>query len=292
VFRDGFNYLIRYGDNSTFLRFSLVPLLYYAYLFAVMNLDFSRVEGAGWFLVRILPTIYVFLFYFLLMQSYKDLDEKRNLEAIQSALSQELDAAEKQIALLNENRFKTAAYRHEMRHHLAAIDGFLSAERFDQAREYIKTVQEDVVSITLKRFCAHELVNLLCSSFAARAVEKSVRLEIHARLPKELAISDTELCSLLSNALENALNATAQLPETDRLVELYCEHTMNKLLIEVKNPYTGQIVMRDGLPVTKREGHGHGCRVIQSITELHSGLCSFEASGGQFVLRVVIPLPS
>ena len=66
--------------------------------------------------------------------------------------------------------------------------------------------------------------------------------------------------------------------------------TGNKLLIEVKNPYDGQIRMVDGLPSAKREGHGYGCRVIRNIADLHQGLCSFATANNLFVLRVVLPL--
>ena len=117
VFRPGFNYLIRYGDNGFFLRFSLVPLLYYIYLFTAMNLDFSSLHSAGGSVVRILPTIYVFVFYFLLMRNYKELNEKRVSETAQTALHQQLTAAQEQIVLLNRTRTQTAIYQHNMRHH-------------------------------------------------------------------------------------------------------------------------------------------------------------------------------
>ena len=48
--------------------------------------------------------------------------------------------------------------------------------------------------------------------------------------------------------------------------------------------------MRDGLPVSGRDGHGYGCRSIQSIAEQHRGLCSFEPNEGLFTLRVMLPL--
>lgn len=290
VFRHGFNHLIRYADSRTVLSFSLVPLLYYVYMFSVINMDLTSLTGFGGYIVRFLPTIYVFCFYFLLLHSYQTLDEKRRLEASQAAMCQELDAAEKQITFLNETRTKTAVYQHDMRHHLLALDGFLNAGNLEQAREYIRSVQDDVDSISIKRFCEHELVNLLCSSFAAKASQSGIALTVHAKVPGEVSFPDTELCSLVSNALENALNAAAQLPDTRRWVEFYCEYTGNKLLIEVKNPYDGQIRMVDGLPSAKREGHGYGCRVIRNIADLHQGLCSFATANNLFVLRVVLPL--
>ena len=113
---------------------------------------------------------------------------------------------------------------------------------------------------------------------------------VDARLPKELPVSDTELCSILSNGLENAMRAVCALEESDRQVTFYCELKPNRLLIEICNPYAGELVMQDGLPVSGREGHGYGCRSIRSIATQNRGLCTFDAEHGVFTLRVMIPL--
>lgn len=290
IFRQGFNYLLKYGSNRLFLRYTIVPLLYYIYVFATQNVDFSSFSSVSGYVVRHLPTMEVFVFYFLLLHSYKELNQKRELETAQTALCQQLNAAEEQISLLHEAQTQTAVYRHNMRHHLNTINGFLSLGKPQQAKEYIQKVQADVEAITPKRFCENELVNLLCSSYSGKAERMGIRLNINAGVPKGLPISDTELCSLLSNGLENAMRAVCALEESDRQVTFYCELKPNRLLIEISNPYAGELVMQDGLPVSDREGHGYGCRSIQSIVSRHRGLCSFGAGNGLFTLRVMLPM--
>ena len=109
---------------------------------------------------------------------------------------------------------------------------------------------------------------------------------MEAKLPNRLAISDTELCSLLSNALENALRAVSELPEGQRHVSLYCGVRQNKLLIEVRNPYAGTVYMQNGVPASVRgEGHGYGCRSIQTIAERNGGLCVFTPEESDVLIR-------
>ena len=192
------------------------------------------------------------------------------------------------IAMLNESEVQTAVYQHDMRHHLNAIDGFLAAGKPQQAEEYIRKVRSDIERITPKRYCDNELVNLLCSSFAGKAQRMGVRLEVDAKLPRELSVSDTELCAVLSNALENALRAVSDQPEADRWVTLYCGVRLGKLLVEIQNPCAEGLVMRDGLPVSERAGHGYGCRSIQTIAERRGGLCEFRARGGIFSMHLVL----
>ena len=113
---------------------------------------------------------------------------------------------------------------------------------------------------------------------------------VEAKLPQTLAVADTELCALLSNALENALRAAAELPEGRRWVSLYCALRLGKLLIEVENPYAGEVKMQGGLPVSDRDGHGYGCRSIRSIAQRAGGICDFSARDGLFRLQLALPV--
>jgi len=71
-----------------------------------------------------------------------------------------------------------------------------------------------------------------------------------------------------------------------------CEVKQNELLLQIQNPYAGQVVIRNGLPVSEQEGHCCGYKSIQSIAQRNGGLCSFKAENGVFALRLAFPLPA
>lgn len=290
VFRKGFNYLLKYGDDRLFLQYSIIPLLFYIYTFAKIFFGFSHANTISGRLLHAFPFLQVLVFYFLLMHTYRTLSEKKEAETAQASLREDLAAAEEQISLLQESQSKTAVYQHDMRHHLNMIDSFLLAGEPKKATEYIHKVRNDIEAITPKRYCENELVNLLCSSFSGKAERLSVQLRIHVQLPKDLPIPDTELCTLLSNGLENALNAVAQVEESRKYIDFYCEAKQQKLLIEMKNPYHGEIVIQDGLPVSPQTDHGYGCQSIRTIVQRHRGLFTFETEEGIFILRVALPI--
>jgi len=277
-----------YSPQTLFL-FGSLPFVYYIFDYATVIYSNALYAGIP-ALTEFFPTALI-IFYVVFLAAYHAQTQKRTQAELQrSMLEVELKQSGAELESLRRIETQTAIYQHDMRHHLTAIDGFLSAGRHQQATEYIKKVQADVESITPRRFCENELVNLLCSSFSDRAERMGVRLTVEARLPKSLSVSDAELCSILSNGLENALNAVSALEEPLKWTEFYCGIRFNKLLIEVKNPYTGEVTMWDGLPVSNRAGHGYGCRSIRTITEHHHGHCSFEAEEGLFTLRVVLPI--
>lgn len=273
----------------TLLLFGSLPVTYYIFDYATTvysNALYSNVLIISEFLPTVLVTFYILF----LPAFYLETQKRAAAEMQRSMLTMELEQSQSEMDSLHRLETQTAVYQHDMRHHLNAIDGFLAAGKPQQAEEYIRKVRSDIERITPKRYCDNELVNLLCSSFAGKAQRMGVRLEVDAKLPRELSVSDTELCAVLSNALENALRAVSDQPEADRWVTLYCGVRLGKLLVEIQNPCAEGLVMRDGLPVSERAGHGYGCRSIQTIAERRGGLCEFRARGGIFSMQLVLPI--
>lgn len=286
-------------SQRSLLLFGCLPVMYYFYDYTVAlhsNLLYSELlvsdlsYSGSQMVAEILPTV-VGLLYMVYTTAYRhQLRQRTQAELHNSLMVGQLKQAETELTSLRQAEAQAATYQHDMRHHLTAINAFLDTGKPQQAEEYIKQVQADIEAITPKRFCENELVNLLCSSFSAKAERMGVRLTLETTLPGSVAISDTELCALLSNGLENALNAVGPLNENCRWVEFYCGVRLDKLLIEIKNPYAGQLTFHDGLPVTTQPNHGHGCRSIQTIAQTRRGLCEFKTENGIFTLRVALPM--
>lgn len=277
------------SSTAALLLFGSLPVTYYIFDYATTIYSdalYSGIQALNEFLPTVLITFYVLFLPAFHLQSQRRADA----EMQRSMLEAELEQSQSEMDSLHRLETQTAVYQHDMRHHLNAIDGFLAAGKPQQAEDYIRKVRSDIERITPKRYCDNELVNLLCSSFAGKAQRMGVRLEVDAKLPRELSVSDTELCAVLSNALENALRAVSDQPEADRWVTLYCGVRLGKLLVEIQNPCAEGLVMRDGLPVSERAGHGYGCRSIQTIAERRGGLCEFRARGGIFSMQLVLPI--
>ena len=277
------------GSTRSLALFGSLPIAYYIFDYATsvyseaLQVDIQALN-------EFLPTALI-LFYVLFLTAYHVQAQKRlQAELHQSLLETELKQAQSEMETLRRIEKQTAIYQHDMRHHMTMLSSFLAADNPRQAEDYIKQVQANVEAITPKRFCENEIVNLLCSAFASKAEQSGVRLKITAKVPMALSVSDTDLCAVLSNGIENALRAAAELEEPYKWAELYCEIKHGKLLIEIKNPYAGEVSMQNGLPTTDRTGHGFGCSSIRTITEHNRGLCTFESEQGVFTLRVILPV--
>ncbi|MBR5329496.1 MAG: GHKL domain-containing protein [Firmicutes bacterium] len=277
------------GSRKSLFLFGSLPLGYY--LFDYITTVYSNALYSGIHaLNEFLPTILI-VFYVFMLTAYQGQQQKQSETKLrQSMLEAELKQSETEMENLRRAEKQTAIYRHDMRHHLQMIGHFLAANKIDQAENYIRQVQADVEAITPKRFCENEIVNLLCSSFAERIEKEGIRLHINVTLPNELPVFDTEICSILSNGLENALHATKKAKHSQKTIEVYSAVKHNRLLIEIKNPFSGEIKFKDGIPQSVQKGHGYGCRSIHTIVKQYRGICSFTTENDIFILQIILPL--
>ena len=122
------------------------------------------------------------------------------------------------------------------------------------------------------------------------AEESGVPLRVRAEVPHFIPVAETDLCVLLSNALENALHAcqrqnAAGLPA---FIETSAYEQDGRFFLQLANTCSAPVLFEDGVPVTREPGHGLGVRSICAIVEKYGGIYSFTQKQEQFILRISI----
>ena len=269
--------------------FGALPILYYIYDYFMLYTQRYFAEVMAF--QELLPTAMLLFFILFIIIFQQESEKHKQTEQQRFMLEMLLDHAKSEINGLRIVKEQTAIYRHDMHHHLCMISSLLAAGQPEQAACYIRRTTGEIESIVPHRYCENDTVNLLLGSFQEKANFKGISMSIKAALPAQLSLNDTELCVILSNALENALNATIQLPESaHREIGVFLENSQNKLLIEIRNPYAGSVTFQNGVPVAKAQEQHYGCRSILSVVERRNGICNFEANEGLFLLQIAIPL--
>jgi sensor histidine kinase regulating citrate/malate metabolism len=262
-----------------------VPLFYYLFDYTTAIYTDVLYSGAEWAVQFMPSTISVFYFVFVILY-YAETQKQANLQREKDMLDAQFRLAQTEFASLRQLQQNAASYRHDMRHHFALLQGLASKEHIEGIKEYLRTAQSDMDAITPTRFCENETVNLILSAFAAKAKQAEIMLTVDAKLPDLLPFSDTELCSLLSNALENAIQATETIPDSNkRSITLRVYSKNNKLCIDIRNRYQAEPVFRQGLPVSKEQGHGFGTKSMAHIVEKHGGVFQFSLKDGWFIFQ-------
>ncbi len=278
-----------YSKRSLLLLGGL-PLLYY--LFDYATTVYTHVLYSGVRMINeFLPAAMAFFYVIFVSVYHEEVQRRTRLEMDNSMLLTQSERAKTEISALQQVQHLTSIYRHDMRHHLTLLNGYLETGEISMASEYIRQAKTDIDKIVPVRYCENNAVNLILSSFTAKSKQQDVAFSAEVKIPASLSLSDTELCALLSNGLDNAFNATAQMDrDSQRIVRINCQLHKDKLLIYISNPYKGTVTMREGLPESSQPQHGFGAKSIKMIAEKHNGYCAFEAGVRLFTLKVVLPL--
>ncbi|WP_372994760.1 sensor histidine kinase [Lutispora sp.] len=265
-----------------------VPLFYYIFDYVTTIYTDVLYNGAEWAVQFMPSTISVFYFVFVILY-YIETQKQADFQRERDMLNTQFRQAQIELESLRKVHQNAAAYRHDMRHHLALLQGLASKGLTNEIKEYLQTAKSDMDSITPIRYCENETVNLIISSFASKAKQSEIILTVDVKLPDLLPFSDTELCSLLSNALENAIHACKNIEyKNKRYIKLRMYSKNNKLCIDIRNSYQTQPIFHQGLPVSKEQGHGYGTKSMAHIVEKHGGVYQFSFKDGLFVFQATV----
>lgn len=267
-----------------------VPLFYYLFDYITMiytDLLYRGINGA----VRFMPSVFSIAYFVFIILYYIETQKQVHALRERDMLAVQLQQAKTEFTALRQLQEYTTVYRHDMRHHITYLQSLAIEGNIEKIKGYLRVAEQDIDAVTPVRFCENETVNLILSSFASKAKQSGIELKVDAKLPDTLPFSDTELCSLLSNGLENAFTAAAAVSDArNSVVSVMVTVHRDHLLILIKNPYVGIIEIKDGLPQPSREGHGYGTRSIATIADAYSGQAIFSAEDGIFTLKIMLPL--
>ena len=269
------------------VRFGLIPAV--GYLFDYLTRIYTDLLAQGTpAAVEFMPFVCCVAYLAFVLRSSAENETRLRLEQTQENLHLQVTQATREIASLRESERRASTYRHDLRHHMQYLAGCIENGRTEQAQAYIREVCAEIESQKVRVFCENETVNLILSAFAGRAEESGVPLRVRAEVPHFIPVAETDLCVLLSNALENALHACQRLRQAGQPcdIELVVYEKSGKFFLQVTNTCPPGVTFEKGLPVTREPGHGIGVRSICSIAERYNGMYSFSEKDGRFVLRV------
>ncbi len=142
----------------------------------------------------------------------------------------------------------------------------------------------------LQQFCANPYLNSVFNHFSQRFKKLDMELEMELKIGDE-ELPYMELCQILSNGLENAWDASSELPPEKREASIQMRYNKDYLVIRMKNRCKNNLHIEEGnLPKSTKGGseHGFGLRTIQEAARKLDGEMSCYTKRGTFILDVMI----
>lgn len=192
---------------------------------------------------------------------------------------------------LEESQQQVRRLRHDMANHLTALAG-LSGE---SQRRYLEQLSCSPAMSAGQRYCENLVANAVLSAKLPLIEDGGIESRLDVRLPEKIPILDIDLCALLANGLDNALEASLKLPLPERKISLSAAVEKGFFVLRIANAANGAVKIRGGQTPTSKaepEQHGFGLAGIKEIAERYGGTAEPESAEREFRLLVMLPVAS
>ena len=265
----------------------ILPLVYYIFDYAT-NVYTTLFHSGSVVTVEFLAFA-LCAFYLMFLAVYlREYEAKEVAERERWMLETRDNSAIKELEAWRQSGRELSILRHDMRHFLRGLAVLIEEGHTDEALDRIDELCEANDRTAVRRYCANETVNIVLSSFSSDINKHDIAADLRAAVPETVRVSDTDLFSVLSNALENAIIAASAAPEGKRFVDLDLRLEDGQLLLLVSNTFGRAPRMVDGMPVNQHAGHGFGTKSNKLAVERMNGNCQFRINGDRFELRAVM----
>lgn len=183
---------------------------------------------------------------------------------------------------------QTCRLRHDMKKYCTVLDGLIADEKYDEARALISENYKNISHSEVVVDVGNDFVNSILN--AKLTLAKSHGIDVICSAEKELSgIESADLCNLLGNMLDNAIEAAQKCEPEKRSIELNISSSGNRLNITVRNSVLCSILKENPSLMTSKHDkseHGFGIKSIKSVAEKYGGTTDFYEENMTFVCRV------
>ncbi len=225
--------------------------------------------------------------YYLVVSIINAYEEQRNLDAALTQTRAELDQYRINISVQEELRRE----RHELKNRYFYLQTLLKDRQYQQAEEYLVRQLGKQIDAPGDIHSGNALLDCLISSKIAEAKSRDIRTYTEIVLPEGLKLDQDALCSILSNLLDNAIEASQNEADPDLQILLNC--IPGYLTCRISNQVSRDpLAENPELTTTKadKEHHGYGLKVVRETVTRCDGILQLETAGGYFTAKVMLPL--
>lgn len=186
---------------------------------------------------------------------------------------------------------KMRGWRHDYRNHIQAMKVMAANGNMDGIKAYLDELDTDLNTVDTVVKTGNAMADAILNSKISLAQSKSIAVHCDAHIPVKLQMSELDLCCILGNLFDNAIEASLSLPERERQIRVYMDMKGTQLYISFTNFTSGRKLNRFGniFKTSKGDGHGFGLVRIDNIIDRLGGYLSRNSEDGAFTTEILIP---
>jgi len=185
-----------------------------------------------------------------------------------------------------------SGWAHDYRNHLQTMKIFAQEGDLQSVLNYLDELGRDLQEAGPNQLrTGNKMCDTILNSKIALAEANNIKVTAEANIAIELSISQIDLCIIIGNLMDNAIEACMDLPEEERLIRIYMEMKGTQLYMSFTNTSAGKRRKKIAgrFATTKGEGHGFGLVRVDNIVERLSGYISRNSEEGAYSTEIMLP---
>lgn len=186
---------------------------------------------------------------------------------------------------------KMRGWRHDYHNHIQALAAYLESGEIERARAYLDEINDTLIKVDTVIKTGNTMVDAILNSKISLMNTRSIRVNATARVPTVLSIADVDLCVMIGNLLDNAMEACEKLPKADRFIRIYISTKSSHLYMSFTNS-AGKKQTKVGnlFASTKGLDHGFGLSRVDELVARYGGYLTRASEDGGYTTEVILPL--
>lgn len=186
-------------------------------------------------------------------------------------------------------------FKHDIMNHMSILYKLVENGKNSDALKYIYQINNSIERTSYTISTGIIPIDCIMTAKLSKALDNNISIKHQIHFPANYNISDMDLCSLISNLLDNAIEANCKLDMTKRRLQIEIKPYNNMLLLFISNSSNG-IYLYGGngnLLTTKtsnKNEHGIGIKRINEIVKKYNGIIEFNPGTEIFSVSILFPL--
>lgn len=233
--------------------------------------------------LAVLPEL--FILFFLYVKNTMYLRDQEQRDKVQIAQLQQ-QYTYYQDKLKDEERIRSIY--HDLKNHLLLME---SRQNTEETRQMAETLRSQIADYEDYVHTGNEFLDIILKDKAAKAREKQIDFSTMVDFHGIDFMEPLDISTIFGNAIDNAIEASENLPEYKRLITVKAERVRDMLLITIENNTLPGNHFIEGTTKKDHFVHGFGIPNIKKAAEKYDGQCSFQQKESIYQLKILIPCP-
>ena len=186
---------------------------------------------------------------------------------------------------------KMRGWRHDYHNHIQALQASMALGKYDEVNEYLRGLNDDLTQVDTTIKTGRVMIDAILNGKLNIAAQNDIAVNAKAKIPEGTPVTDVDMCAIIGNLLDNAIEENKRLPQENRFLRIYIGQKNTQLYLAFTNAAGKKRDKRRSLFTSvKGEQHGLGLVRVESLVKKYGGLFSADSEDGGFTAELLIPL--